>query len=59
MLCHSYNILEAYVRNDPVKAFETFAWLYGEGYFDKALKDDSKLKKLSKFIKWILNSISQ
>ena len=26
-------------------------WLYGEGYFDKALKDDPTLKKLTEFLK--------
>ena len=51
LLCKQCNVIEAHVRINKVKAFETFCWLYGEGYFDQALKDDPKLKKLTNFMK--------
>ena len=51
LLCQQCNLLEAWVRMNPSKAFETFCWLHGEGYFDEALKDDPKLKKLTSFMK--------
>jgi len=51
LLCQQCNLLEAWVRMNPSKAFETFCWLYQEGYFDKALKDDPSLKKLTSFMK--------
>jgi len=51
LLCNQCNLIEAWVRKDKNKAFETFCWLYGEGYFDEALKDDKSLKKLTDFMK--------
>ena len=51
LLCQQCNLIEAFVRMNPVKAFGTFCWLYGEGHFDEALKDDNSLKKLTDFIK--------
>jgi len=51
LLCGQCNTLEAFVRLNPVKAFDTFCWLHGEGYFDEALKDDQTLKKLTEFMK--------
>lgn len=51
LLCKQCNVIEAHVRINPTKAFETFSWLYGEGYFDEALKDDQTLKKLTEFLK--------
>jgi len=51
LLCKQCNVIEAHVRINTTKAFETFCWLFGEGYFDKALKDDPKLKKLTEFLK--------
>jgi len=51
VLCRQCNMLEAWVRRDTLKAFDAYCWLHGEGYFDKALKDDPKLKKLSEFMK--------
>ena len=50
LLCCQCNSLEGFVKMNTSKAFETFCWLYGEGYFDKALKDDPRLKKLSEFM---------
>ena len=38
LLCIQCNLLEAFVRMNPSKAFEAFAWMYGEGHFDEALK---------------------
>jgi len=38
LLCIQCNLLEAFVRMNPSKAFESFAWMYGEGHFDEALK---------------------
>jgi len=51
LLCKQCNVIEAHVRINPTKAFETFCWLYGEGQFDEALKDDHTLKKLTNFLK--------
>ena len=53
LLCQQCNIIEAWVRKEPSKAFETFCYLSSEGYFDEALsKDDAKeFKKLSEFMK--------
>lgn len=51
LLCIQCNLLEAFVRMNKSKAFDTFCWLYGEGYFDETLKDDPKLKKITEFIK--------
>jgi len=51
LLCKQCNVIEAHVRINPTKAFETFCWLYGEGQFDEALKDDPTLKKLTDFLK--------
>ena len=51
LLCSQCNALEAFARINKTKAFETFCWLAGEGYFDDALKADPKLKKLSEFMK--------
>ena len=51
LLCPQCNMLEAYVRKDGKKAFEAFCWLYSEGHFDEALKDDTSFKKLSEFMK--------
>jgi len=51
LLCEQCNLIEGWVRVNPAKAFETFCWLHGEGYFDEALKDDPKLKKLTSFMK--------
>jgi len=51
LLCHQCNLIEGWVSVNPEKAFETFCWLASENYFDKALKDDPKLKKLSEFMK--------
>ena len=51
LLCNQCNLIEAWVRKDKTKSFETFCWLHGEGYFDEALKDDKSLKKLTDFMK--------
>jgi len=51
LLCGQCNTLEAFVRLNPEKAFETFCWLSSEGYFDQALKTDPKLKKLTEFLR--------
>lgn len=54
LLCQQCNLIEAWVRKNPKKGFETFAWLYGEGHFDEVLKDDtdnSTIKKLTEFMK--------
>lgn len=50
LLCGQCNILEAWVRKNGVKAFEAYCWLQEQGYFDEALKDDAKFKKLSEFM---------
>lgn len=51
LLCGQCNMLEAWVRKDGVKAFEAYCWLHEQGYFDEALRDDAKFKKLSEFMK--------
>jgi len=51
LLCNQCNLIEAWVRKDKTKSFETFCWLFSEGYFDEALKDDPTLKKLTNFMK--------
>lgn len=51
LLCIQCNVLEGFVRMNAFKAFDAFAWLYGEGHFDEVLKDDPTLKKLSEFMK--------
>jgi len=51
LLCGQCNSIEGFVRMNPEKAFDAFAWLHGEGYFDEALKDDPTLKKLTNFLK--------
>jgi len=51
LLCQQCNLIEAFVRMNPDKAFDMFCWLAGEKYFDSALKDDPKLKKLTDFMK--------
>lgn len=51
LLCHQCNLLEGWVRVNPEKAFDTFAWLVSEGYFDKAMENDPSLKKITEFLK--------
>jgi len=51
LLCKQCNSIEAFVRIDKKKAFETFSWLYEEGYFDEALSDDKSLRKITEFLK--------
>ena len=51
LLCIQCNLLEAFVRMNPDKAFDAFCWLHGEGHFDKAFEDDKQLKKLTDFMK--------
>jgi len=51
LLCIQCNVLEAFVRMNPDKAFDAFCWLHGEGHFDEVLKHDPKLKKLTNFMK--------
>jgi len=51
LLCQQCNLLEAWIKPNPSKALDMFSWLHEEGYFDEALKDDPKLKKLSEFMK--------
>jgi len=51
LLCEQCNHLEGFVRMNVFKAFDAFAWMYGEGHFDEVLKDDPKLKKLTNFMK--------
>jgi len=51
LLCQQCNLLEAFVRMNPVKGFEMFCWLSSENYFDEALKDDPTLKKITDFLK--------
>jgi len=51
LLCQVCNNVEGWVRVNPFKAFEAFAWLYGEGHFDEVLKDNKSLKKLTDFMK--------
>jgi hypothetical protein len=51
LLCQQCNTIDGWVRKNPDNAFETLCWLYSEGYFDEALKDDLKFKKLTEFMK--------
>jgi len=51
LLCEQCNLIEGWVSVNPKKAFDTFCWLHGEGYFDEALEDDPTLKKLTDFMK--------
>jgi len=51
LLCRECNQMEKYAKKNSQKTFDFFCWLYGENYFDQALKDDPKLKKLSEFMK--------
>jgi len=50
LLCRQCNNIEAWVRKDGKKAFEAFCYLYGQGHFDEALKDDKSLKKITEFL---------
>jgi len=51
LLCLQCHDVETASHQNPKKAFDMFAWLYGEGLFDQVLKADPKLKKLSEFMK--------
>jgi len=51
LLCTQCHDIETASHQNPKKAFDMFAWLYGEGLFDKVLKDDQSLKKLTDFLK--------
>ena len=51
LLCKQCHAIETTSHQNPKKAFDMFAWMYGEGLFDEVLKDDPKLKKLTEFIK--------
>ena len=51
LLCRECNHMEGYAEKSGQKTFDFFCWLYGENYFDEALKDDPKLKKLTEFLK--------
>jgi len=51
LLCRECNQMEGFAKKSSQKTFDFFCWLYSENYFDQALKDDPKLKKLSEFMK--------
>ncbi|MCV0431829.1 hypothetical protein [Nitrosopumilus sp.] len=50
LLCKQCHQIETFCHQSPKKAFDMFAWLYGEGLFDEVLKDDPTLKKLTDFL---------
>jgi len=53
LLCQQCNTIEAFVRKNPKKAFETFCWIYSEGQFNEVLSedDDKSLRKITEFLK--------
>jgi len=51
LLCTQCHDIETASHQNPKKTFDMFAWMYGEGLFDQALKDDPTLKKLTEFLK--------
>ena len=51
LLCEECHRIETFSHQNPKKAFDMFAWMYGEGLFEEVLKDDPKLKKLTEFVK--------
>jgi len=51
LLCHQCNVLEAFVRTNPKKAWDAIFWLIEHNILDADLLDEKGNRKLTEFLK--------